>query len=278
MPPGVPFRGARDPSAPIVRALIVDDDPGVRELLSRILTELGLAVQVAEDGAEAERWLKAAGFDLLFLDLDLPRVSGEQLLYSMQQRLLMRPESVVVMSAAANLAWTSLQSWSELGVANLLPKPFIAGDVRAIVRRLLSIEGGPPGKAVARVLVAGVGLWAQGLSRVVIQGGGDLTEVVVTREIVPVAKSLRPAVIVLGSGQLGDELEPTVRSLHLDPDLVTAAIVVVLTEVNAWTPAELLDAGATRVLSLPDQLSDLAPTVTRLAGLSRRTHQRASLT
>src|SRR5439155_11791590 len=137
-----------------------------RDFLCRILLDMRVAVESAEDGAEAEQWLRATSFDLLFLDLDLPRVSGERLLGAMQQRCLMRPESVVVMSAAANLAWTSLRSWADLGVANLLPKPFIAGDVRAIVRRLLDVMGLKPGATVPGVLVVGVGLWAESLARV----------------------------------------------------------------------------------------------------------------
>src|SRR5208282_5991119 len=87
----------------------------------------------------------------------------------------------------------------------------------------------------------------------------------------------KPEVIVLGSSTLGDELEAVVRALHLDPFLSAVPVVVARAADAVWLSPDLLEAGATLVLAIPQELPDLATTVARLAGLSRRVHPRAVL-
>src|SRR5262249_56278256 len=61
---------------PEATVLVVDDEPLVREILSRYLTREGFAVQTAADGQQGlERWL-AESPDLVLLDLMLPQVNG----------------------------------------------------------------------------------------------------------------------------------------------------------------------------------------------------------
>jgi DNA-binding response OmpR family regulator len=265
-------------SNPIARVLVVDDEPFVRDFLCRVLSDLGVTVQVATDGREAERWLKATTFDLLFLDLDLPHISGELLLELMRKRILLRPESVVVMSGGAELAATAVRDWADLGVANLLPKPFTAGDVRAIVRRALTAAGRMKDDAPTRVLVAGAGLWSEALARVLETSGGKLVEVQSRPDVMREARRLKPPVIVIGSGLMGEALKDACEEIHADPALSTCAMVVALQDTSPFKPGELLDAGATRVLLIPTELGELSTTVTRLAGLSRRIYRRAPLT
>ena len=58
------------------RALVVDDDAAIRILVSRILTKRGFEVDVVRDGAEAIEQLLAHGYDLIILDLMMPRIDG----------------------------------------------------------------------------------------------------------------------------------------------------------------------------------------------------------
>ncbi len=59
-----------------VRILVVDDDPGARELLSSILAPAGFHVEMAADGAEGVRLARENPPDLILLDLMMPGISG----------------------------------------------------------------------------------------------------------------------------------------------------------------------------------------------------------
>lgn len=70
------------PDAPLHRVLVVDDDEMARDLLSELLEEGGFAVELACDGVEAWRRLKADGapFDVLVADWVMPGLNGLELL------------------------------------------------------------------------------------------------------------------------------------------------------------------------------------------------------
>lgn len=61
-------------------ALIADNDPGVRMLLADLVRRSGFVVQVVVDGEAARDELRKGSFDLLVCDLDMPKLSGQQLL------------------------------------------------------------------------------------------------------------------------------------------------------------------------------------------------------
>lgn len=62
------------------RILVVDDDEGVRESLKKLLTESGHEVVLAQDGAMGAANIHDDDFDLVVLDLDLPKLCGFDLL------------------------------------------------------------------------------------------------------------------------------------------------------------------------------------------------------
>ena len=65
--------------------LLVEDDPLIRKLLSAWLAEAGCEVLGVENGAQAVEWLRSRYFDLLFLDLHLPDMTGADVLRSMPE-------------------------------------------------------------------------------------------------------------------------------------------------------------------------------------------------
>ena len=58
------------------RLLVVDDDPGIRELLCQYLGEQGYSVFAVEDGTAMDAWLSENSADLVILDLMLPGEDG----------------------------------------------------------------------------------------------------------------------------------------------------------------------------------------------------------
>ena len=79
------------------RILVVDDDRTTRQVLKKVLTSAGFATSVAKDGVDALRTLRAKRFDLLLLDVWMPRMTGLDLLAELRKRKA-RPRVVVMTS------------------------------------------------------------------------------------------------------------------------------------------------------------------------------------
>lgn len=68
------------PNSPKRRILVVDDDPCIRESLGVLLMSVGYAVDMANKRASAESYLKESVPDLIVSDLDMPEMSGMELI------------------------------------------------------------------------------------------------------------------------------------------------------------------------------------------------------
>jgi CheY-like chemotaxis protein/anti-sigma regulatory factor (Ser/Thr protein kinase) len=79
------------------RILVVDDDRTTRHVLSKVLTSAGFTTSVAKDGVEALKALRTKRFDLLLLDVWMPRMNGLDLLAKLRTRKT-RPRVVVMTS------------------------------------------------------------------------------------------------------------------------------------------------------------------------------------
>src|SRR6266702_2663821 len=62
------------------RILVVDDEPRIRDFITRALVTAGYSVEVAGSGSEGLRMATADGYDLVILDLIMPDVAGRQIL------------------------------------------------------------------------------------------------------------------------------------------------------------------------------------------------------
>ena len=73
----------------MAKILVVDDEIGIRELLSDILTDEGYAVETAENAETARRRIGAEEFDLILLDIWMPDTDGVSLLKELKVRNLL---------------------------------------------------------------------------------------------------------------------------------------------------------------------------------------------
>ncbi len=64
------------PTSPTLKALIVDDDPSVRGVFSRLLTKMGYEVVTLDHGERALELVKSKTFDVCLVDKQLPGVGG----------------------------------------------------------------------------------------------------------------------------------------------------------------------------------------------------------
>ena len=86
---------------PTPRILIVDDDSSIRTMLSVIASRAGVRSDVASDGLEAVEKLDGNAYDLIILDLSMPRMNGFDLIHHLRDRDP-RP-AVIVLTASPPL-------------------------------------------------------------------------------------------------------------------------------------------------------------------------------
>lgn len=124
----------------VLDILIVDDELDIPLALSLMLRELAeVNISVVVDGQEAMDALTDTKFDLLFLDLHLPIVTGEKILDAIAagEGNIQKPGHIIVMSTGSRLH--ELQTGLSAGVIDgLLEKPFQYSDLQGIIADVMT--------------------------------------------------------------------------------------------------------------------------------------------
>lgn len=118
---------------PLPRLLLVEDHPELSLWIGRALRQAGCDVVFAIDGKEGELRLREGGFDLVVLDLNLPKRPGMALLRELRARGDTTP--VLVLTARADVA--DRVEGLRAGADDYLPKPFDLAEFEARVQALL---------------------------------------------------------------------------------------------------------------------------------------------
>jgi DNA-binding NtrC family response regulator len=79
------------------KILLVDNERGIRNLLSEVLSDEGFDVSVAKDGLESLDKLERSDFDLVITDINMPRLDGISMLKIMEKAG--RKEKVIIMTS-----------------------------------------------------------------------------------------------------------------------------------------------------------------------------------
>jgi phosphoserine phosphatase RsbU/P len=128
---------------PPIRALVVDDDPVLVQILTHFLRSRGYDVEPCEDGELALERVRAGGINLVVTDRHMPRMDGLQLCRSV--RALGGPAYVYTIMLTASNEQQSLVEAMEAGVDDFLGKPPNLTELGARLRaaeRVLSLEAG----------------------------------------------------------------------------------------------------------------------------------------
>ncbi|CAN5470978.1 response regulator transcription factor [soil metagenome] len=128
-----------------MRLLIAEDDCLLVDGLQRSLRQAGYAVDAVLDGIEADTALSAQAYDLLILDLGLPRMPGLEVL----RRLRGRKSKVPVMILTAADSIDERVIGLDLGADDYMAKPFALSELGARVRALTR-RGASGGAATTR--------------------------------------------------------------------------------------------------------------------------------
>ena len=114
--------------------LVVDDDPGVREMVSDIVSEQRYKVVAVENGERAIEEMERHHFDLVFLDLVLPGMSGPETLNAIKQK----DDRVVVAIVTGYGDDPIAMEAMSLGPLLLIRKPFKIDDILEVLNIMSS--------------------------------------------------------------------------------------------------------------------------------------------
>jgi DNA-binding response OmpR family regulator len=136
--PLVPASGEHRARDTRVRVLLVDDEPGFREMLSEYLVGEGFEVLEAGSGEEALPQVLGCGPDLVLLDLMMGGIGGMETLHRIKE---IRPETCVIMVTAVDdleVARSALAA----GAADYVTKPFTFQYLDSVLAIHLPAEPG----------------------------------------------------------------------------------------------------------------------------------------
>ena len=135
-PAAAPVAAAPVPTAePAARLLIVDDEPGIRDVLQAVLASNGYETDTAGNGKEALQKLDAHRYDLIFSDLHMPEMSGEQFHAAVEARDRRLAKRIVFVTGDTVSPQT--RGFLERTGNRWISKPFNISAVEDLVRTLL---------------------------------------------------------------------------------------------------------------------------------------------
>lgn len=118
------------------RALVIDDDAAIRELIRLILQRELFEVTTASSGSEAIEMLETDPFDLVVLDLMMPRSNGYEVLRFLNTSCPDTLKRVIVTTASPGL----ITSEMVLSICHVLPKPFDVDRLAQHARQCVGLE------------------------------------------------------------------------------------------------------------------------------------------
>ncbi len=114
--------------------LVVDDEADIRTSLKRLVTRFGYEVKTAGSAEEADSWVGSQPFDLILLDIELPRMKGVEFLSWILER---DPEIAVIMLTGLDDPKLAIECIDN-GARTYLVKPVEAEFLRLALRDALA--------------------------------------------------------------------------------------------------------------------------------------------
>ncbi|HID10544.1 MAG TPA: response regulator [Candidatus Latescibacteria bacterium] len=120
------------------KVLVVDDDPGMLDVLGQFLRENRYEVELAHDGLEALQKVREAPPDLILLDVVMPRMDGIEVCQTLKSQKSTRLIPIVIVTGLTDLE--DKVRGIEAGADDILHKPFHFVELGARVRSLVKVK------------------------------------------------------------------------------------------------------------------------------------------
>lgn len=117
------------------KILVIDDEQGIRDLFGFVLKPKGFEVFTANDGLEGVEMVKKDSFDIIFLDVHMPRMQGPEALKIIKQ---IRPnQAVIIFSSSSDPEFVFEKEAKKLGAYACLYKPVNVDDILETIEKAL---------------------------------------------------------------------------------------------------------------------------------------------
>jgi signal transduction histidine kinase/CheY-like chemotaxis protein len=123
-----------------IRILVVDDEPVNRVIVKILFDEVGLGIDLAEDGQEAIEMASSVRYDLILMDMQMPRLDG--LAATQRIRKLSGYENVPILAMTANAFVEHQEKCFEAGMNDFITKPVRPEKLFKTILRWLSKSNG----------------------------------------------------------------------------------------------------------------------------------------
>jgi DNA-binding NtrC family response regulator len=131
------------------RILAIDDEQNIRTLIANEFALEGFGVTTAKSGEEGLKLCEKENFDVILLDIRLPKMNGIEVLRRLKEK---NPEARVIMITAYGDIKTAVESM-KLGAQDYVTKPFKLSELLALVRQTMGNgQGGEGGQPQAGVV------------------------------------------------------------------------------------------------------------------------------
>lgn len=124
---------AREASEQKLKVLFVDDSLSVRKVAEKTLVGLGVQVTVAVDGVDGLAKLREQSFDLVFTDLEMPRMHGYELIREL--RFVPAYKDLPIIVVTSRSGQKHQDQAKSLGASDYITKPFTAETLEAALKR-----------------------------------------------------------------------------------------------------------------------------------------------
>lgn len=123
-----------DEDFPDLQVLVADDSPPIRLVLKTYLGKLGIIPHFAENGQEALERMNNGNFDMAFMDVNMPKMDGRDVVIALRKKGLNTP--IIAMTTGDDPKL--LNSCIESGYDSILLKPIMKEDVFRSVKKFKS--------------------------------------------------------------------------------------------------------------------------------------------
>ena len=117
--------------------LVIDDMAGVRRAVDSMLKHAGHKVTVASDGAEGMELLKQRRFDLVVVDILMPKLDGSEVIFQLTAQPN-HPPVIAISGGGAGLSASEALSSARLKADAFIEKPFDKDQFMGLVDKILS--------------------------------------------------------------------------------------------------------------------------------------------
>jgi CheY-like chemotaxis protein len=120
----------------VITTFVVDDNFHNRTIARIALESAGFVVEEADDSTEAYQTLTERTFDLLILDLQMPKLTGNTILHHISDQALHKNMKVIVMTANPHMADDSIHDKADF----VMMKPFDVAEFQRLARKISQVS------------------------------------------------------------------------------------------------------------------------------------------